>query len=86
MVNDGGEAMLVDCYHAGRTTKVAELLANHPELSARAKSALSGPCTMREMLMRLLANLVLAMEGEKRNGDVKVVKELMESLQGDDEG
>ena len=84
MVDDGGVAMLVDCYHAGRTTRVADLVANHPELSSRAKSALSGPCTMREMLMRLLANLVLAMEAEKRTEDVKVVKELMESLHLDE--
>lgn len=80
LIDHENEATLIDPFHNGRPTPVRKLLKDHPEISTVAKETLRQPCTLREMLRRLLANLHFAFAKAKRNEDANLIQELMNTL------
>lgn len=77
LINLHGAATLVDCFHGARLTVVPDLLRKHPEISEKARFALSQPCTLLAMLRRLLANLHLAFDKAGRQDDAELLYELL---------
>lgn len=84
MIEDGGDWQLIDAFHGGRATSVRGLLKEHPELSDNARLALTQPCTLRDMLRRLLGNLLMALSLEERVPESLVVQELLLALDDED--
>lgn len=79
-IDDPAEIKLVDCYHRGRLIPLSELHSNNDSLSEEARNAIRMPATLREILVRILANLQLAFSNENRPEDLGLVEELTESL------
>lgn len=77
LIDHEGEATIIDPFHNGRATPVRQLIKDHPEISKDAQKALKQPCTLGEMLSRILANLHYAFAKVKRNEDGNLVEELM---------
>jgi regulator of sirC expression with transglutaminase-like and TPR domain len=75
-----GKAHLVDCYGAGRLIPVAELRTNSAVLSPDSRRAIEGPCSMREILLRILGNLHLAFSQQRDRVDAELIEELVISL------
>jgi len=81
LIDHGGEATIVDPFHNGRLTSVRELLRDHPEISKDAKRCLHQPCTLAQMLARILANLHFAFAKVNRKKDAELIEELMLTVQ-----
>jgi len=79
-IGHSGEPKLVDCYHRGRIIPLPELRSNLSALSPEARQAIRVPCTLRDILCRVLANLRLAFSQEKRTKDLELIEALISSL------
>ncbi|MDA7536802.1 transglutaminase-like domain-containing protein [Akkermansiaceae bacterium] len=77
LIDYEGEATIVDPFHNGRLTSLRQLLLDHPEISKAAQESLKQPCTLSQMLTRLLANLHYGFAQVNRTKDAKLVEELM---------
>lgn len=80
LIDHENEATLIDTFHNGRPTQVRKLLKEHPEISTTARESLKQPCTLIEMLRRLLANLHFAFSKVNRAEDARLINELMLTL------
>ncbi|MGJ8695931.1 MAG: transglutaminase family protein [Verrucomicrobiaceae bacterium] len=76
-ISHDGVPTLIDPFHSGRVTPVRMLLKDHPEISKEARAALKQPCTLTDMLRRVLANLHLSFSKANRPEDATLVEELM---------
>lgn len=75
-----GAPHLVDCYGSGRLIPVAEIRTNSAVLTPDSRRAIKGPCSMREILLRILRNLHLAFSQENNQEDAALIEELEASL------
>ncbi|MGC6426740.1 MAG: transglutaminase family protein [Akkermansiaceae bacterium] len=80
LIDHQNEPTLIDTFHNGRPTPIRKLLKEHPEISADANKALRQPCTLLEMLRRLLANLHFAFSKVERTEDADLINELILTL------
>lgn len=76
-----GHAHLVDCFGAGRLISVEEIRSNSAVLTPDSRRAIQGPCTMRDILLRILRNLHLSFTKKGRSSDADLISELLLSLQ-----
>lgn len=76
-----GRDYLVDCYKFRRLIPVDEIRNNSAVLTPNARRAIQGPCTMREILLRILGNLHLAFSQIHSEDDANLVEELILSLE-----
>ena len=81
LIDHENEATLIDTFHNGRATPVRKLLKEYPQISLSARESLKQPCTLLQMLRRLLANLHLAFTKAGRGEDAGLIKELMLTLE-----
>lgn len=75
-----GQPTLIDAFHNGRATPTRQLLKEHPEISSDARKALKQPCSLAEMLTRLLANLHFAFVKVERKEDAELIGKLMRTV------
>ena len=73
-------ARLVDCYHRGRIIPLRELRSNLSALSEEARQAIRYPCSLREILRRVLSNLRLAFSQDQRQEDLALIEDLALSI------
>lgn len=71
---------LIDPSHRGRPILVKKLLADHPEISQRAREAVKQPASLSAILFRLLANLNLAFAKADRQKDASLILDLMKTI------
>ncbi len=76
-----GRPHLVDCFGAGRLISVEEIQNNSAVLTPDSRQAIRGPCTMRDILLRILRNLHLSFTQQNRRTDADLINELLLSLQ-----
>lgn len=76
-----GRDHLVDCYGGGRLIPLEEIRTNSAVLTPESRRAIRRPCTMREILMRILGNLHLAYAEAGASDDAALVTELITSLE-----
>ena len=76
-----GRDHLVDCYGRGRLIALDEIRTNSAVLTPDARRAIQTPCTMREVLVRILRNLHLAFSQTRNEDDADLVEELTLSLE-----
>ena len=76
-----GDPHLVDCFGGGRLISVEEIRGNSAVLTPDSRRAILGPCTMRDILLRILRNLHLAFTQHDRADDAGLVGDLILSLQ-----
>ena len=74
-------ARLVDCYHRGRLISLRDLRKNPGLLSPEARFAIQRPCTLREILQRILTNLQFAFVQSRSDEDIQLIGELLQSLE-----
>ena len=75
-----GEPHLVDCYSSGRLIPISDLRENSAVLTPDSRRALNAPCTMRDILLRVLRNLHLAFSQQDESAGAELVTELIASL------
>ncbi|NNC90239.1 MAG: hypothetical protein HKN82_17415 [Akkermansiaceae bacterium] len=80
-IGEGDEALLVDCYHRGRLISLNELRTSTGVLSPAASAAIRQPCSLRTILVRILANLHHSFSQAQAGEDADLIQELLESLQ-----
>ncbi len=78
-----GNPHLVDCFGGGRIISVDDVRNNSAVLTPDSRRAIQGPCTMRDILLRILRNLHLAFTQYDRVDDMGLVGDLLSSLQGE---
>ncbi|MBI24743.1 MAG: hypothetical protein CMN05_14300 [Roseibacillus sp.] len=78
-----GHSHLVDCFGAGRLIPVEEIRSNSAVLTPDSRRAIRGPCSMRDILLRILRNLHLTFTQHDRGNDAGLIDELLLSLQPD---
>ena len=78
-----GDPHLVDCFGRGRLIAVEEIRRNSAVLTPDSRRAIEGPCTMRDILLRILRNLHLAFTQQDRGKDADLIGELLLSLQSE---
>ena len=78
-----GVPHLVDCFGGGRLISVDEIRSNSAVLTPDSRRAILGPCTMRDILLRILRNLHLAFTQHDRMEDAELAGDLILSLQGE---
>jgi hypothetical protein len=74
------DALLVDCYHRGRLISLRDLRDKPGILSPEARIAIQRPCTLREILQRILTNLQFSFVQAHRDEEIELVGELLQSL------
>ncbi|MGJ8677494.1 MAG: transglutaminase family protein [Akkermansiaceae bacterium] len=74
------EYHLVDCFHAGRLFQVEKLLHAHPEISLKAKTAVSSASHLGVILLRYLAEIESTFKGMGKLEDVELFHELAGTL------
>lgn len=79
-IGSGPDARLVDCYHRGRLVSLREIQAKPAQLSNEARLALQGPCSLHDILQRMLVNLQFALGQDGRREDAALIADLLESL------
>ena len=78
-----GNPHLVDCFGGGRIISVDDVRDNSVVLTPDSRRAIQGPCTMRDILVRILRNLHLAFTQHDRVDDMGLTGDLLSSLQGE---
>ena len=78
-----GNPHLVDCFGGGRIISVDDVRDNSAVLTPDSRRAIQGPCTMRDILVRILRNLHLAFTQHDRVDDMGLTADLLSSLQGE---
>jgi hypothetical protein len=76
-----GKDHLVDCFGSGRIISVAEIRSNSAVLTPDARRAVKGPCSMRDILLRILGNLQRAYSEQSALADANLIGELVLSLE-----
>lgn len=76
-----GNPHLVDCFGRGRIISVDDVRNNSAVLTPDSRRAIQSPCTMRDILLRILRNLHLAFTQHNRVDDVGLAGDLILSLQ-----
>jgi hypothetical protein len=76
-----GKDHLVDCFGSGRIISVAEIRSNSAVLTPDARRAIKGPCSMRDILLRILGNLQRAYSEQSNLADANLIGELVLSLE-----
>ena len=71
---------LIDPFHRGRPILVEKLLSDHPEISDEARKAVRQPCSLANILLRVLANMNLAFNKAGRFDDAELIQELMKTF------
>ena len=82
-IGTGPDSSLVDCYSHGRIIPLQDLKTNPELLSPEVRLAIQRPCTLREILRRILTNLQLAFVQDQSNEEIQLVGELLQSLEID---
>jgi hypothetical protein len=82
-IDSGVDAALVDCYHRGRVIPITELRKNPGQLSDDARRAIKHPCTLRDILLRILTNLQFAFVQNQDHDHIELVGELLQTLADD---
>lgn len=75
-----GRDHLVDCYGGGRLIPLEEILDNSAVLTPDSRRAIKAPCTMREILLRILGNLHLSFSQLEQADDAELIEDLVRSL------
>lgn len=75
-----GKDQLVDCYGRGRLIPIEQIRTNSAVLTNDARRAIAAPCSMRDILLRMLGNLHLAFTQQHLEDDCRLMQELMRSL------
>ena len=78
-----GKDKLVDCFGSGRLISVAEIRSNSAVLTPDSRRAIKGPCSMRDILLRILGNLQRAYSKQSNLADANLIGELVLSLEPD---
>ena len=78
-----GNPHLVECFGGGRLISVDDVRDNSAVLTPDSRRAIQGPCTMRDILVRILRNLHLAFTQHDRVDDMGLTGDLLSSLQGE---
>lgn len=76
-IEDSTGLLIIDPAQLGRTTPLATLLRNHPELSPPAVFALKNPCSGKSILLRLLNNLKIAFTQDQETADLHLIDQLI---------
>ncbi len=79
-IGSGESSVLVDCYHRGRLVSLQELYSKPAQLSAEARQAIQRPCSLHDILQRMLVNLQFALGQNNRTKDSVLVSDLLESI------
>ena len=79
-LGSGPDSLLVDCYHRGRLVSLKELHAKPAQLSEEARMAIKQPCTLHDILQRMIVNLQFSLSQHHRTKDLNLVSDLLESL------
>lgn len=77
------EPHLVDCFGSGRLIPVAEIRTNSAVLTPDSRRAIKRPCSMRDILLRILGNLQLSFSKQSNLDDADLIAELIQSLAPD---
>ncbi len=80
MIDGSDGSTLIDVFHRGRPIPAKKLLADHPGLSKQAVEAVSQPCSLAAILLRVLANMNIAFHKEKRIEDALLIQDLMKTF------
>ncbi len=75
-----GTIHLIDCFHGGRKFDADALLRLHPEISERAKSAVSDSSNLGLILWRYLTEIQNSLIAVNRDEDAALFKELTNTL------
>lgn len=75
-----GTIHLIDCFHGGRKFDADALLRLHPEISDRAKSAVSDSGNLGLILLRYLTEIQSSLIAVNRDEDAALFKELTNTL------
>ena len=75
-----GTSHLIDCFHGGRKFDADALLRLHPEISDRARSAVSNSSHLGLVLLRYVTEIQHSLSAMGRNEDAELFKELAETL------
>ena len=78
-IYEDGYPIIIDCFDHGRLHLQATLLED-PELGRNQKTVLRQTADLGTVLLRLLNNLVSALEGDGRTEDAKLVRKLRATL------
>jgi len=79
-IGSGEHSVFVDCYHRGRLVTLKELHSKPDQLSEEARGAIRQPCTLHDILQRMLVNLQFALGQNHRQKDSELVSDLLESI------
>jgi regulator of sirC expression with transglutaminase-like and TPR domain len=79
-IYEDGYPVIVDCFDEGRL-HLQSVLLEDPEMSRDERAVLRGVAGTGAMLLRLLNNLVAALDAVDRIDDAGLVRELRKSLQ-----
>lgn len=77
-----GRMDLIDCFHAGRRFDVEALIEAHPELSSRARAAVSDTAHLGTILLRYITEIKLSLSTRGRKEDAALFAELADTLTG----
>lgn len=75
-----GRAYLIDCFHGGRRFEIDALLAAHPEISRRARAAVSNSSHLGVVLHRYVTEMQQSLMQSGREDDSLLFKELAGTL------
>ncbi len=78
-IHEDGCPLIIDCFDGGRMHLQAELLED-PQLGRAERMVLSGTAHPGVVMVRLLNNLVAALDGKGRTQDARLVRRLRASL------
>ncbi|MBK1829736.1 hypothetical protein JIN77_03295 [Verrucomicrobiaceae bacterium R5-34] len=79
-IEEDGVLYLVDCFHRGRRFEAETLLEKYPELSLKAREAVSSPGHLGLILLRYLTEIHKTLSGSGRHEDAGLFKALIETL------
>jgi hypothetical protein len=79
-IGTGKDSVLVDCYHRGRLVSMKEMHSKPAQLSEEARLALQQPCSLHDILQRMLVNLQFALGQNNRSKDATLVSDLVQSM------
>ena len=79
-IDIGGTAHLIDCFHGGRKFDADALLRLHPEISERARCAVTDGGDLGFILLRYVTEMQHSLSAVNRNEDAALFKELATTL------
>ena len=79
-IEQGTESYLVDPYNRARKLSSSEILSKNPNISPKARAALLAPCSLPDMMIRILNNLEKAFQKSDRHEEISQLERLKHSL------